>query len=152
MSEPTKNSKTVSVGCKLPHGLRLRLFKMEPFSEAVIGGGVRESKRAVQVGEQIVLKGYAKPFGSEAVALVVGGYAITPNVDREFIAEWLKQNAESAVVKSGLVFIQDGEQRARDEAKEKSALVNGLEALNPKKLPNVGMGFKVETFTKEEAA
>jgi len=146
-------SKGVTIALKLPHGLRLKLYKMIPFTEPVIGGGTRESKRAEQVGEEVVLNGYAKPFGAEPKCIVAGGYALTSNVNREFIAEWLKQNSDHPVVKNNLLLVQDDDHGAQDEAKEKKAITNGLEPLNPDKLPNVGKGsgLKVETF-KQEAA
>lgn len=122
---------TVSVACKMPSGLILRLFRMEDYSEPVMGGGTRTSQRAVQVDEPVRIHGVAVPFGRFPRTPIIGGYAITPNVDAEFFAEWLKQNAEHDVVKNNLIFTHDKpdfvEKRARDNEKR----LSGLEPLNP---------------------
>jgi hypothetical protein len=133
-------SATVTVACKLPHGLTLRLFKMEPFEEAVVGGGVRQTKKAMQVGEVVKLNGYAAPHGHRPLADVVGGkfvgYALTPDVPREYIEEWLRQNPDLPAVKNGLIFIAPDRKYAADKAEEVRGQKNGLEPLDMRKDPN----------------
>lgn len=154
-AQASGKSKTVTVGCKLPHGLQLRLFKMVEFVEPVLGGGTRTGKRAEMVGSVVKINGYAAPFGERPQNQVVGGltgYALTFGVDREFFEEYLRQNRDSDVVKNGLLFAADGEQRARDIAKERRGVKNGLEPLDPNNLPRVSRRLKVETAKAEEAA
>ena len=55
-----KSAKTVSMGCKLPNGLRMRLFQMHTEKEAVMGGGVRDVQRARQKGTSIVIRGSSR--------------------------------------------------------------------------------------------
>lgn len=123
------SSKTVTVACKIPNGLQLRLFNMVPFDEPVIGGGVRQSKRAEQVGDIVVLKGFAVPFGHTPEHQIVGGYGLTAGVSREFFEQWLLQNKDHPAVKGGLIFSADGQHEAVDRAKERRALRSGLEPL-----------------------
>lgn len=120
---PAKRSgDKVTVACKLPHGLRLRLFKMVDGHENVSGNNVRTIKRAEQVGGDVVIKGVAVEFGKDRA--LTGGYALTPGVDKAFFDEWLKQNAEHDAVKNHMIFAagtRDAvEGEAEDHAKDKS--------------------------------
>ncbi len=124
---------TVSVACKLPNGLALRVFKMIPHSEPVMGGGTRETEIAVPLGETVVLKGYAAPFGMAPDAPVAGGYAITAGVDADFWATWIGQNAEHPAVKNGLIFAAERVDSVQKQAKEQTEIKCGLEALDPEK-------------------
>jgi len=103
-------AKTVSVGCKLPHGLHLDL-KMK-------GGGdpVR-----------VTLKG-------ANAARIVGGYGITENVDGEFMRAWLAKNAKHPAVVNGQIFIHEDARAAESIAKERrddASTRTGLEPIDP---------------------
>ncbi len=126
-------SGSVSVACKLPNGLALRVFQMIPHSELVMGGGTRETEIAVQVGDTVTLKGYAAPFGMAPNAPVAGGYAITSGVDADFWAAWLEQNATHPAVKNGLVFASERVDSVQKQAKEQAEIKCGLEPLDPDK-------------------
>ena len=150
-----KGSKTVTVACKLPHGLQLRLFKMVDFDEAVFGGGVRVSKRAEPCSDIVVLKGYSAPHGMQPNARLIGGplgFALTPGVDKEFFEQWLEQNKGSDVVKGKFVFCHASTEAVADQANEHKKLKNGLEPLDPKNLPRVSKTMKVEKYNKESEA
>jgi len=153
MAEQGKGATHITVACKLPHGLRLRLYKMEPFAEPVLGGGVRETKKAVQVGNEVVLNGYRQlPFGQVPRAMIASGFALTSNVPKDFFEEWLKQNKDSAVVKQGLIFAHVERESVEDQAKDHRKVRNGLEPLDPKNLPKLSPTFAVETADTKEAA
>jgi hypothetical protein len=94
---------TVTVGCKLPHGLHLDLN-----------------------GKRVTL------LGTNSSA-VIGGHGITENVDKEFFEKWMSLNKESAAVKAGLIFAHERAGNAQAEAKEKKENKNGFEGLDPKK-------------------
>ncbi len=121
----------VTVACKLPHGLELRLCKPEEFQVPVPGGGMRKEKRFVPFGSSVVIKGYVAPFGMSPNAPVVGGYALTSGVDSDFFSEWLKQNADHDAVRNGLIFAHVKEDHVTGEAKDKKDLKNGLEPIDP---------------------
>lgn len=122
---PVKRSgEKVTVACKLPHGLRLRLFKMVDGHENVSGNNVRTIKRAEQVGADVVIRGVAVEFGKEKP--LTGGYALTTGVDKKFFEEWMRQNAEHDAVKNHMIFAAGSrdaaEGKAEDHAKDKSGL------------------------------
>ena len=75
---------TVTVACKLPHGLVLQEQTMVKRSEPVMGGGYREYEIAVRTGRAITVAGSARPVNpSEEVEFAphAGGYGLTPGVD-----------------------------------------------------------------------
>eukprot|EP01037_Dinobryon_pediforme_P023421 gene23421-24867_t len=126
---------TVTVACKIPNGLQLRVFKTEDVEEAVLGGGTRTVKRATQVGDIVKIHGPASPFGVAPKAPIAGGYALTHNVPAEFFAEWMKQNADSDLVRNGLIFASAKPDTTTGWAKERESVRSGLEPIDPTKLP-----------------
>lgn len=146
------SSATVTVACKLPHGLILRLYRMNEFDEPVLGGGTRRGKIAEQVGDEVRIKGYAVPRGMDHTTRIIGGnigFALTPGVPRDFFEEWLRQYADLPAVKQGLIFASDKVDTIEKKAKERSKLRNGLEPIDPKNPPRVGR-LKVERYKKDD--
>jgi len=128
---------TLTIACKLPHGLVLRLWQMVDVDQPVMGGGirtVREARPDIDKG-RVLIGGVAAPFGQSPASQISFGYALTPNVDAEFWNEWLRQNAQSDVVKNKLIFAVpkpvDIPTRTRELENNKS----GLEPLDPLNLP-----------------
>jgi hypothetical protein len=126
---------TVTVVCKWSPGLDLRLFKMEDHSEPVMGGGTKTVQRAVPIGNRVKINGYAVPFGKAPTVPVISGFAVTPNVDAELFAEWMKQNADSDLVKNGLIFAHEKSGTAEGHARAHEKLKSGLEPIDPQHLP-----------------
>jgi hypothetical protein len=120
---------TVTVGCKLPHGLELRVFEMEERDEAVIGGGTRVVKVARSAGTSVQINGNAVPHGQAPRHQIVGGFAITSGVDADFWAKWLEQNKDSAIVKSGLIFAAAKAEDIKTEGCNRAKIKSGLEPL-----------------------
>jgi hypothetical protein len=106
----SNSTDTVTVGCKLPHGLMLKLTKH--------GEGSRQYRVR----------------GSNA-SNIVGGFGITEGVPRDFWDEWVKHHAAISIVKQGLIFALGDKASVQDKAKEYASLANGLEALDPNKTP-----------------
>jgi len=126
---------TVTVACKLPNGLILRLFTMAEKNEQVMGGGSRKIKEAVEHPKRVVLNGNSHPQNAAPRAQIASGCALTMGVDKEFWDTWLAQNKDSDVVRNGLVFAHEKIENTSAEAKDKVTLRSGLERLDPKKLP-----------------
>ena len=122
---------TVTVACKLPHGLELRLCKPEEFMVNIPGGGTRKEKRHVPYGKSVIIGGVAAPFGFQPNSPISGGYALTPNVDKQFFDEWLRQNADHDAVRNNLLFAHVKTDMVSDEAKEKKDIKSGLEPIDP---------------------
>jgi hypothetical protein len=135
-------ARTVTVACKMPNGLTLRLFAMEEHTEPVMGGGHRTFQKAVDVGARVVIAGTATPFGSAPKAEVVGGYALTRNVDADFFAKWMEQNKDSALVRNKLIFAHAKTDTARGAAAEMAETRSGLEPLMPDTDPRIPKNVK----------
>jgi hypothetical protein len=98
---------TVTVGCKLPHGL-------------ICETGESPSKVIV------TLKG---------VDRVTGAPGMTENVDKVAISAWFKRNEKLEFVKNGLVFMGEKTTNVIAQGKELSKEKHGLEPLDPKAAP-----------------
>lgn len=138
---PTKlpESGTVTVACKLPHGLILRLHEMISVPEPVLGGGVRETKVARHTGQEVIIKGAAVPYGKAPQTEIHGGYALTFGVDAQFFSRWMQEFKDSDMVKNGLIFAFEKRDDAAAKAKEQEEVRTGLEPIDPEK---PGRGIK----------
>lgn len=123
----------VTVACKMPNGLMLRVFNEVEVSVPLFGGGTKTVKeyQEVEGAPRVQIKGTAVAFGQTPRAAMAGGYALTPNVDAEFWEQWLAQNRTSDMVRNNLIFATKQPAQARDKAKEQAGIKSGLEPLNP---------------------
>lgn len=144
-TETTKaaSRKTLTVACKLPHGLLLRIGKMTDRDEPVMGGGVKTVKKFQPVGAPIRINGYAAPYGRSPACNVAGGFALTPNVDADLFMEWLSQNEQHPAVVAGLIFAATEESDAAAKARDGRALRNGLEPLAQRDDPRTPKSIKI---------
>ncbi|HKJ95379.1 MAG TPA: hypothetical protein VKA32_07100 [Gammaproteobacteria bacterium] len=100
--EPVKKTPgTVTVGCKLPNGLHIDYQ-----------------------GKRVTLN------GSHSNS-IIGGHGLTQGVDRDWFNAWLKDYAEFAPVKKGLIFAHEDRPSVEAEAREKEGEKTGLEGINP---------------------
>lgn len=103
----SENSSSVMVvGCKLPHGLILRVKNKD--------GMIQEHQ----------LKG-------ANASRIVGGFGLTENIPEDFMKRWLQENAKHPAVVNGFVFIHTDTRSAESMAKERRTLSTGLEAIDP---------------------
>lgn len=104
------NQKFVSVGCKLPHGLRMELKAKD--------GAITQAFTVVGANH----------------ARIIGGYGITEMVPADFVTEWLRRNAKHPAVVNGSIFVHADTKSAEAMAKERgNDIVTGLEAIDPVK-------------------
>jgi hypothetical protein len=118
-----KSGDKVAVGCKLPHGIVLRLYK--PTSQNDSNG--KEITVFVADGDPVTLNG---TNADKKGGRVVGGYGLTENVDADFMDAWMTQNPNFPAVKNGLIFVAPRVDKARDQAKEQTE-VRGIETIDP---------------------
>jgi hypothetical protein len=123
----------VTVGCKLPNGIVLRLHDVVE-QTIVVNGQVIHEKLAQQRPGEFVLNGSAINMNAMAAGLVpdypiVGGCGLTFGIPRDFWEEWEKQNPD--LVNRRIVFAQGSEQRARDHAREITSVKSGFEPIDP---------------------
>lgn len=124
-----KSSKTVTVACKYGPGLLLRVFKF--VKQPVPGpGGVRDEDVAMQVGDAVQINGPAAPVRQQSPHDVSGGFALTHNVDADFMKLWFEQNKTSDLVKNGLIFVAPSRADARDRAEDHKDTRTGIEPLD----------------------
>jgi hypothetical protein len=150
---------TVTVACRLPGGVILQLYRMDDGQEQS-PLGVRDVKIARKVGESVKLHGSSYPFGIIPGHTIQAGYGLTPDVPEDFWNEWLKQNRDSDLIASRVVFAYSSADKVTAKAKEQSrekvaaphmakghivGVPSGLEPLDRKNLPKVGLGMKVTT-------
>jgi len=130
-------SGTITVACKLPHGLVLRLFDQVDQDEQTPGGGTRTVKRAQVRPGQIVIRGYLTKHKGVTVQPVAEGssYAYTENVDKDAFDLWMKQNADNPVVVNKLIFGAEKADMIRGFVREFAAVRNGLEPIDPSRVP-----------------
>ena len=135
---PTR-AKYVTVASKLPMSLELQLCRKE--SKAVSGRfGTEQETVFVKYGTVYIIRGVGYPRGNELPEgyperpsmIRDAGYALTPDVDAAWFAEWLDQNAETEMVRNGLIKAHSEPDSLRDMAMEHKGILTGLEPMNPK--------------------
>lgn len=123
---------TVSIACKLPSGLQLCIYNMEDTSEPVMGGGWKTVKRAIEIGRVTIRGAARRPFDDPRI---LGGYAITENVDADVWEKWLKDNEGCDLVKKGLIFAAPKLADVQAHARAGRDVRNGFEEIDPENLP-----------------
>lgn len=99
-------SNTVTVACKLPHGLDLEEYG-------------------------VVLNGSNHPS-----ALQAGGFGITEDVPRDAMVAWRDTHKTYTPVAKGLIFFDSKTDAVAAQARERSAVRSGFEVLDPAKMPD----------------
>ena len=123
---------TVTVGCRLPAGLHLPIFRMQDIEEPLMNSaGVRKTKIAVPIG-RITIKGTGRRVDDPRV---IYGAALTPDVDADTFAKWLEDNKDSDLVRKGLVFAHAKPAEVSVIARERENERSGLEPIDPANLP-----------------
>jgi len=123
---------TVSIACKLPSGLQLCIYDMEDSSEPVMGGGWKTVKRAVKIGSVKIRGAARRPFDDPRI---LGGYAITENVDADVWDKWLADNKGSDLVTKGLIFAHAKLADTQAHARDGRGVRSGFEEVDPENLP-----------------
>jgi len=147
-----QSASTVSVACKLPHGLELRLFKPVKTFEPVLGGnGSREVLTHQPLPGSVQIAGNSHPQNHGPRSPIVGGFALTHGVPKDFWDQWYDANKDADMVRNGMIFAHTETRSTEAEAKEKEGLRSGMERLDPNNLPpQFSKGpFKIETMKRE---
>ena len=156
-TEPASSGETVCIACKLPNGLILRNFHMEKRLRPMIGDVVAEVVEAIPDPETITLNGFSIDYEMlkkqrSLEKTLAGGFALTYGVPKDFWLRWLSANSDSAIVRNGLVFAADTEDRARGMARERAGVQSNLEPIDPDhpndRMPKTpGIRMKIEAHT-----
>jgi hypothetical protein len=144
--------KTVTVACKLPHGVVIRDFVKTVAHENVMGGGSRKIDVFRPVGKRIRIKGPQVPTPFLRLVEVVGGYAITDGIDAEVFSRWMNWNRDSQAVQSELIFGFEDRDKVIGMARERAAVKSGVEPLDVTMIHQNGrMVFKDERIARSGA-
>jgi hypothetical protein len=129
-------SDTVTVACKMPNGLILRLYEMIEIMEPVMGGGMRPTMvaRPHPDGREYTINGNRTPYGAQATHEISHGYGLTPGVDREFFEKWISDNKNIPAVRNGLIFAHAKADQMRGHVKEMEGVKTLLEPLDTNNL------------------
>lgn len=152
----TPGTDTVIVACKLPNGLVIYDEREKTVNEQMFGGGFRPIQVWERVpGSEVTLNGNAMShetlLSGDVPHLVVGGYAMTPGVPRDFWERWLERHRDTDIVRNRLVFAAASESKVRGMAKENAATRSGLEPLDPDHPERSGVR-RIERGTRAERA
>lgn len=137
---------TVTVACKLPHGLILRLFDMVDADEAAAGGGYRTIKRPQPRPGVVEIRGYLTKHRGATIQPPAesSSYAFTEGVDKDFFDEWMKQNKDHPAVVNKLIFGSEKADTVKGQMRDHKDARSGLEPLDPNRLPR-----GIKTYDKE---
>lgn len=144
--------KTVTVACKLPHGVVIRDFTKTVQHENVMGGGSRRIDVYRPVGKRIRIKGPQVPTPFLRLVEIAGGYAITDGVDAEIFQRWMNWNKDSQAVVGELIFGYEDRDRVIGMARERANVKSGVEPLDVTMIHQNGrMVFKDERIARSGA-
>lgn len=105
---------TITVGCKLPHGLKLEIgLPTDEGYAFVILAGANTSR-------------------------VINGWGVT-KVNRDFWNKWLSTHKNAPYIKSGAVFAHEDDSSVRDSCEVSPGPATGFERLDPSKALPVGV-------------
>jgi hypothetical protein len=132
-TEPAYGSNTVTVVCKLPHGIWLQLHEWGESIEPHPLTGTRTVKVARKVGKPILIKGYrGLPFTGPIPGIETNcGYALTPGVPKDFWEKWLEQNKSLLIVKNELIFAHNDKASVKDFTRGNETVICGFEPIDP---------------------
>jgi hypothetical protein len=124
---------TVTIACKLPHGLICELgLILDAGGHGMIRGPNYKS---------VTLRGtntnkIVMPGAIGACVPIDALPGITENVDEEFITEWLRRNAALTFVKNGLVaIVKSKPEEVKAVSLDLQTHRHGMESLDPAKMP-----------------
>lgn len=113
---------TVSIGCKLPHGLKIALGGLEETS--VEGKTVKMFRPN---GRHINLNGY------HTQGAAVMGVGMTHDVDAAAWRDWAERNKDFEPLSKGLIFEFKRQSDAAPMARELANVKSGFEGIDPDK-------------------
>src|SRR5579863_5162866 len=94
---------TVTVACKMPNGMVLRVHDTIHREFPSLGGGTRTETIPIEKA-RVVVAGPVVPFGMAPKVPIQGGYALTHGVDADFWKAFAAQHKDAPYIREGLVF------------------------------------------------
>jgi len=135
IKKPTQSvsGSTVTVASKLPMSMILALHTRVTKHEAIVGGGSREfdiyEKRFG--APEFTIFGNSHPQNQGPKAQIVGGYALTPGIPKDFWDEWCLQNNGHVALTNKMLFAHTEMASVTSQATDMQNERSGLERINP---------------------
>ena len=154
--EPASGTDTVTIGCKWPNGIVMRLYDILEEEINIQGRMVKENHAVLNPDyPEYVLNGFSIDLEKMAGGIppehqIVGGYGLTHGIPRDFAEKWFEQNRQSSMVKNKLVFMASSEQNARSQARDQASLKSGIEPIDPSN-PAQRAGLRKGAIEKENS-
>lgn len=126
---------TVTVACKLPHGLLLQLQRPITIAEPTTTNPDRTVTRYERFGKVIPINGCAIPMDRPSSKELRGGYALTRDVDADFFSKWLEQNKGLSAVEGGFIFASEQPAVIDKYINQGADKRTGMEPADPQNLP-----------------
>lgn len=128
---------TVTVYCRLPHGIQLQRQEKVSYMEQT-PNGAREAHRFVPVGEPFKIEGNAMGRGldSEKTALkrIIAGFAVTENVPADLWRAFVEQRKGLDALTRRDIYAVAKPSDNDAKRSEASAVPTGLEPIDPAKM------------------
>lgn len=128
----------VSVACKVPMGLILRVYRKQMMPHKTTDGAIRDVPEFHQFGKEYMVYGPSHPQNMGPHCAIIGDYAITPGIPKEVWDLWSAQHRDDMMVINRMIFAYSSNKIA-GAAKEHAELKSGLERLDSKQLPKALM-------------
>lgn len=130
-----KSATTITVGCKLPHGLIIHLAP--PVIGTVVALNGRKYDQLGEHGPSVRLHGM-----NSRTKTIIGGYGLT-QVPKDYWDQWVKENPKHPYLQNGLLFAHENRDVIEGLSTEYESLKTGLEGLDPLK---PGPNLKPENY------
>lgn len=130
--EPSTTGDTVVIACKFPAGVRLQLYKDGEVPSGLRGeAGQKLVPGKLPVGPPVVVHGPRYHIGGSPHCEIIGGWALTRGVRRDFWMQWVQDNSKLQLVTEGLIRAFDTIEDARIECRRDRNIKTGMEPLAP---------------------
>lgn len=136
-----KSGSTVTVASKLPMPLILALHNRVKKTEPIAGGGSREFDAYEKRFDapEFIIAGNSHPQNEGPKAQIIGNYALTPNIPKEFWDEWCEQNRGHVALKNDMLFAHVEMASVTSKAVDMKNERSGLERINPDNTKQYGV-------------
>lgn len=125
---------TMSVACKVPMGMILRVHKKVMMPHKTTEGLIRDVPEYHQFGKEYMVYGPSHPQNAGPHCTIIGDYAITHGIPTEVWNLWQQQHRGDMMVINRMIFAYSSNKIA-GAAKEHAELKSGLERLDSSRLP-----------------
>lgn len=128
------SGEVVTIACKVPMGMILRCCRKTMMDRKMHDGSTKAVPEYHPFGKEYRVYGPSHPQNAGPHCTIIGDYALTPNIPKEFYDLWYSQHRNDAMVVSRAIFANSSN-KINGESKEYAKVKSGLERLDPTKLP-----------------